>query len=441
MNNISKPYSKVAEKPPASAVGWLDWFWALPFILGVFFYFGSAPTEIVSDPLLLVYLIVAALIPLSVIELRRAPWRSELPSRDSLVNILERASLKLIGLFASLAAVAFLYWLFPEYERNYYDNFFEIIRIILLWIPIVAIPYFIYVEWRLPREDDGYLQAARLVMGKWSTIDWDTLTKHSLSWLVKGFFVPIMIGDVVNNLDFLRTANWNFLEVTFAQGFSVLFSSFVYLELVYVAAGYIFTLRLLDTHIRAVDRTLYGWVIALIAYTPFLHLIWGRYLAYNTDGIGWMDLFSSNPTLLVVWGSAIIVLVVLHFWSDACFGLRFSNLTNRGIITNGLYRYMKHPAYVIKNIRWWMVAVPFVSVSPVEAFRLSTMLLGVNLVYTLRSYTEEKLLSQDPVYVEYAKWMDERGMLRFLGKWLPFMSYQWRLSRWQRKGLISEKSL
>jgi len=431
-----KEEKKHSTKPPKSAVGWLDWFWALPLILFVFFYYKSVPATVISDPLLFVYLLIAAFIPLAIIELLRAPWRKSKPEHTPFVEIVARALLKLIGLFASLAAIAFLYWLFPEYERTYYDNFFAIVYIVLPWIPVCAIPYFIYTEWRLPKEDDGYMHASHLVLGKWKSIDWDIVKKHALSWLVKGFFIPIMIGDVVNNLDFLRAGNWNMLEVSFIEGFLLLFSAFVYLELIYVAAGYIFTLKLLDTHIRVVDDTLFGWVIALIAYTPFLHLIWGRYLAYNTDGIGWIEAFSPHPTLMVVWGSVILILVVLHFWSDACFGLRFSNLTNRGIITNGLYRYMKHPAYVIKNIRWWMVAVPFVSISTTEAFKLSLLLLGVNIIYTLRSYTEEKLLSHDPVYVAYARWMDNNGLLRFMGRWFPFMRYEWRLARWRKNGLM-----
>ena len=44
---------------------------------------------------------------------------------------------------------------------------------------------------------------------------------------------------------------------------------------------------------------------------------------------------------------------------------RFSNLTHRGIITNGPYRYSKHPAYLAKNLSWWLVSMPFmITVSP-----------------------------------------------------------------------------
>jgi hypothetical protein len=93
----------------------------------------------------------------------------------------------------------------------------------------------------------------------------------------------------------------------------------------------------------------------VISYSPLLSLVYVRYFAYNADGVGWSMWLAGYPTLFAVWGSIILVLLVLHLWCDACFGVRFSNLTNRGIITNGPYRFSKHPAYVIKNIRWWMV--------------------------------------------------------------------------------------
>jgi hypothetical protein len=40
------------------------------------------------------------------------------------------------------------------------------------------------------------------------------------------------------------------------------------------------------------------------------------------------------------------------------------------------------------------------------------MLLGVNALYWLRARTEERHLSRDSVYVQYALWMEEHGFLR-----------------------------
>jgi steroid 5-alpha reductase family enzyme len=107
------------------------------------------------------------------------------------------------------------------------------------------------------------------------------------------------------------------------------------------------------------------------------------------------------------------------------FGLRFSNLTHRGILTNGLYRYCKHPAYVSKNISWWLIAVPFIAEGGVlDALRDCLLLFGVNVIYYLRARTEERHLSWDPVYRQYATLMNERSLFRGLARWLPFLRYQ-----------------
>ena len=59
--------------------------------------------------------------------------------------------------------------------------------------------------------------------------------------------------------------------------------------------------------------------------------------------------------------------------------------------------------------------------SPDEALRHCLLLLALNGIYVLLSKTEEWHLSRDPVYVEYAQWIEEHGMLRFI-RHIPFLS-------------------
>ncbi|HEY4488808.1 MAG TPA: isoprenylcysteine carboxyl methyltransferase [Candidatus Paceibacterota bacterium] len=428
-------HTRTATLPP-SVVGWFDALFALPLVVGLFFLLRLSP---LSDVGLGIALVIALALVMGIIELRRAPWRALARTAQPFFEVVERATVKLLGFFAALCAIAFAYWLFPEYDRAYYDRFFEAARLVLPWLPFITIPYFFYVEWRLPREHGGAWEAAMLVLGKWKGIRWDELSQYALGWLVKGFFLPIMFTDIVNNLGLLRAAEWNFLASGFLPSFQLTFSSLIYLELVFVSAGYIFTCRLFDTHIRAVEKTLFGWAIALMSYSPFLGLFYIRYLDYSVSGGGWIEWLSAYPAALYTWGGLIIVLLVVHLWSDACFGLRFSNLTHRGIITNGPFRFSKHPAYFIKNLRWWMVSVPFFAISPPEAVRLCLLLLLVNCVYTLRGYAEERMLSRDPTYVAYARWIEAHGLLRFLGRYVPAFSYEWRLARWRKQGYVPEE--
>jgi len=96
------------------------------------------------------------------------------------------------------------------------------------------------------------------------------------------------------------------------------------------------------------------------------------------------------------------------------FGIRFSNLTYRGVLTNGPYRFTRHPAYLAKNLFWWASVLPFLVTtgSVADAVRNSFFLLIVNAIYYWRARTEEAhLLAEDPKYVEYHAWMAQHGLI------------------------------
>lgn len=138
----------------------------------------------------------------------------------------------------------------------------------------------------------------------------------------------------------------------------------------------------------------------------------GQYLSHDQDQLYWGEVFAPWPALYVAWGSAILVLIAdSHLWAMAAFGLRFSNLTHRGIITNGPYRWVKHPADPCKNLSWWLISVPFIAGAgwPV-ALQSCALLAGTNLLYYLRARTQERHLRADPVYREYEAWMAQHGL-------------------------------
>jgi len=174
-------------------------------------------------------------------------------------------------------------------------------------------------------------------------------------------------------------------------------------------AGYSLTLRILDTHIRTVEPTAFGWIVCLICYQPFYSVTFS-YLAFS-DRARWQAALPEGYLLQSLWGFAILFCLFIYAWSTVCFGLRFSNLTHRGIITSGPYRWMKHPAYVSKNVSWWLISVPFLDqASYAEAIRYSILLLLVNGIYLLRAMTEERHLSWDRDYVAYKDFIRREGL-------------------------------
>jgi protein-S-isoprenylcysteine O-methyltransferase Ste14 len=325
-----------------------------------------------------------------------------------------RTRIKYLGLVGSLGFVCLMYWLFPEYrEGNTYKNYFLMLE--RIWAPtlVLALVYFYWLDAYMVDPCDGYWHTGRFLLCDWSLVNWPLLGQHLLGWVVKGFFLPLMFIYMCHDLnEFLKVDFFSYTN--FQQWYGFTYDLVFLLDLSLVAMGYMMCFRITDTQIRSVEPTMLGWVVAIMCYKPFWGFFEQHYLRYDADH-PWGAWLWNYPLMYGIWGSCILVLLAIYAWSTACFGARFSNLTNRGIITGGPYALTKHPSYISKNLSWWMVSVPFiVSSSAGEAVRHSLLLLLLNIVYILRAKTEERHLSRDPDYVSYANWMEERGLFRWI---------------------------
>lgn len=333
----------------------------------------------------------------------------------------ERCLTKLLGLAASLGFVAFFYWLFPEYHSGFYRRYYELLEVILPFWLCLAIPYFYFVDRHMPQPHDGYWHLGKLLALQYAKVDRRVIGQHLLGWGVKGFFLPLMFVYMCNGMAHFLAVEFARLD-SFMAWFVLLHDSLYFIDVALATLGYLVSLRIIDTHLRSAEPTMLGWVVALACYEPFWSLIGHQYLAYET-GLLWDRWLSGQPLLQIAWGSAILLLIVVYVWATVIFGARFSNLTHRGIITNGPYRWTKHPAYVAKNLSWWLIAVPFiVQGSPAETLRHCLLLLGLNGIYLLRAKTEEWHLSRDADYVRYALWMEQRSVFRFLRR-IPLLKW------------------
>lgn len=320
---------------------------------------------------------------------------------------------KFAGLLGSLGFIAFFYWIFPEYHGKFYDRYYEMLRIILPPWMALTLPYFFFIDRRMKEPRDGYWHMGKLVTFQWDAIDGKVIGQHLLGWLIKGFFLPLMFTYLCNHLD--RFLAYDFAQLTnFKFWFDFLHDFFYFIDVGLVSMGYLLSLRITDTHFRSAEPSMLGWVVALVCYEPFWSMIGRQYLSYET-GFTWGAWLWNTPLLYGIWGAAILALTAIYVWATVIFGARFSNLTHRGIITNGPYRWTKHPAYVAKNLSWWMVSIPFMTQgTPDEALRHCLLLLALNGIYVLRAKTEEWHLSRDPDYVAYALWMEANSMFRFV---------------------------
>jgi protein-S-isoprenylcysteine O-methyltransferase Ste14 len=347
-------------------------------------------------------------------------WSNPRPVAD----VLDTSIVKIAGIWATWALIASCYGLFRFYWSTANWNFpfsMSILQTIILPLVIISVPYIIWLDRYLIDPRDGSWHFGAWIAGR---DDWDgeEIRHHLRAWAVKGFFTAFMISIIPGGFE--RVVHFDVANIIHRPvDLTMLLITGMFLVDVQLATvGYALTMKPLDAHIRTANPYLAGWVAALLCYPPFVLLLSGQLLDYSVGTRGddsWHFWFADYPVLLYVWGALLVALTGIYAWATMAFGLRFSNLTHRGILTHGPYAFTKHPAYLSKNSFWWLATMPFLVTngSTVDAVRNTMMLCLVSAIYYWRARTEEKHLMPDPAYAEYAAWMDRNAMIpRFFNR-------------------------
>jgi protein-S-isoprenylcysteine O-methyltransferase Ste14 len=276
----------------------------------------------------------------------------------------------------------------------------------------LSIPYVIWLDRFLIEQRDGAWHLGAWIAGQdgWNG---DQIFHHLRSWAVKGFFLAFMISIVPGG--FSGIVNMNLADVIqspVALAMTLITAMFL-VDVQFATVGYLMTFRPLDAHIRTANPYLAGWVAALACYPPFILMNSGGPLDYHVATSDWAYWFGGHIWLLWIWGAALVLLTAIYAWATVAFGLRFSNLTDRGILTHGPYAWTKHPAYLSKNVYWWMATMPFLVTnnSFTDMVRNTAIMAAVSGIYYWRARTEEKHLLADPHYKAYAVWMDNNAAI------------------------------
>jgi protein-S-isoprenylcysteine O-methyltransferase Ste14 len=320
-----------------------------------------------------------------------------------------RVLIKVVALLATIDLALLTYWLCPEYWKN---NYIPVLEMAFHWLGPVLAGSVVYIWWidrRMQDPHDGLWHFGLAILGKWQQVDSSRLRTYLLGVAVKAFYLPLMASGASRALTNLVLDGVDFS--TFGSLFTTLTNCIYSIDLTFGIVGYICTLRVLNAHIRSVESSMKGWVVTLMCYAPFSTFVWSTFLTYKTER-DWSTFVTVPAVLYVSWGFVILLLLGVYVWCTVCFGYQFSNLTNRGIIASGPYRLTKHPAYLAKNLAWWMIYVPFITHDSLsENLRGCLALIATNLIYYLRARTEEAHLSKDPAYLEYTKWIEEHGLV------------------------------
>ncbi|CAK0767769.1 Isoprenylcysteine carboxylmethyltransferase family protein [Gammaproteobacteria bacterium] len=230
------------------------------------------------------------------------------------------------------------------------------------------------------------------------------IKKVFLVYLVNFFFGTLMIQFLLEEFrGFDKSLHQiladNFSTLSFFKQYHTWYLVFYYelfvIDVSIAIIGYFVASRWLDNRTRNVETTMSGWIAAIMCYPPMNTGFTNQFINYNSPAT--YNLITNEIALMIIM-ALILICFTIYVWATLVLGFRFSNLTNRGIITRGPYSVVRHPAYISKNLAWWLD----------NTFVLSNLWTSIalvvwNLIYILRGFTEERNLSQDPNYREYCE--------------------------------------
>ncbi|MFH1263901.1 MAG: isoprenylcysteine carboxylmethyltransferase family protein [Pseudomonadota bacterium] len=219
-----------------------------------------------------------------------------------------------------------------------------------------------------------------------------------LSLLLKLFYLPLMSSFfLAHGFDLIRwwgttlPRGVDLREWVLRDAYFFVYHSIFVVDLVIFVFGYAVELPFLKSRIRSVDPTFSGWAVALICYPPF-DRIPGPFLHAHGGA-------ATIPGWVQGWVSvAILLCFFVYVWATIALMFKASNLTNRGIVASGPYRFVRHPAYAAKNLAWWFEWLPWLG-HPASWLAIA----GWNVIYVLRAITEERHLRKDPEYRAYCE--------------------------------------
>ena len=242
---------------------------------------------------------------------------------------------------------------------------------------------------------------------------------HAMMFLlVKMFYGPLMIWSALSEwpkipqlFNVLRAQeSWGaFCDV----GYMLFVTLVFFLDSALFAVGYHSESGLMRNKLRFVETNPLHILVCVCCYPPFNRSTTAFFGPSNRDP---HIIFAGDPTHPMTWILRVLAALSLLLLLSASYALftKASNLTNRGIVCRGPYRYIRHPGYLGKNLYWLMTSIPiFFPNTHNPMFAWSEYLvfcamsivgmIGWGTIYFLRSITEERLLMRDPDYVAYCQ--------------------------------------
>lgn len=316
---------------------------------------------------------------------------------------LRRVLVKLWALAVLASLVSFVYWLLPEYNKPLYMPWFQFLAEHGFLLAFIFVGYIVFTDSSNHQSTDVLYGLGLFFLRRrpWG----DGFKYYVAAVAVRAFFLPLMVSFCSSNIAEL--------EMVFSADITspVAFMRFItilvfYLDVSVVVPAYLFSCSANYSFIKSVDTSAAGVVCTLLCYPPFNTSVLSQLFPYE-DSIKWFDAIPQG-ILFYFWMALMLFCLSVYAWASVAMGFKFGNLTYKGLVNWGPYRYSKHPAYLSKNLYWWLYSVPFIAHTPSTALHNTCFLFIISLVYYYRAKTEEKHLSRYAEYRAYAGGLDMR---------------------------------
>lgn len=282
---------------------------------------------------------------------------------------------------------------------------------------ICLIPYYLLRPGRPGNAAVAFGYALRRLRHAGSARPTEAERQALLCLLLKFLFIPFCINGAVAYLSYLNAQVLVLaaapLPATGAAWFDFynrhlhyfLLNIILLFDFVPFVIGYLVQSQRLGNDIVSVDASLLGWVACVLCYPPFNDSV-SQFFPWQVN-----ELAPAYPLFPAAVHIALNLLLLACFgvyaWASVSLGFKCSNLTNRGTVSRGPYRWVRHPAYAFKNLAWWLGALPvFMRMADSSALAAAwgvCSLAGWTGIYALRAVTEERhMLRVDTGYARYA---------------------------------------
>lgn len=246
------------------------------------------------------------------------------------------------------------------------------------------------------QRDENYQLGDLLLSKKYAEL-WQN-KQLCLKIALKAFFIPFMYMIALGSIErllFAPSLSWG-VFIYYGFIFGIMF------DVIVAFCGYLFTTKLINNQIISVEDDWKGWFFCLMCYPPLIFIL--PSISEMMDGNVWSD---TSAPLSVIWLLISVQAVswIVYWWSTVAFGLRFSNLTWRGLVQQGPYAWTKHPAYLSKNIYWWINVGSYLfaaHIATLEKAKILSLMMLISIFYYGRCKCEERHLLNFEPYRNYA---------------------------------------